>query len=40
MELFSVSFQKKYLHLLGFNNLILEENKDIYENGQLRAKKV
>ena len=40
MELFSLSFQKKYLHLFGFNNFILEGNNDIYENGHLRARKV
>ena len=40
MELFSVSFKMKYLHLFGFNNFILEGNKDIYENGHIRTKKV
>ena len=37
MEFFYVSFQK-YLFIFGFNNFILEENKNIYGNAFIALK--
>jgi hypothetical protein len=37
MEFFYVSFQKK-IFIFGFNNYILEENKNIYGNAVIPSK--
>jgi hypothetical protein len=37
MEFFYVSFRKK-IFIFGFNNFILEENKNIYENAVIPSK--
>ena len=37
MEFFYVSFQKK-IFIFGFNNFILEEYKNIYENAFIPSK--
>ena len=38
MEFISVSFQKKYMYVFGFNNNVLEEAKTVYGNIHIPSK--